>query len=97
MISAKEMSDNWSIENILNVGLKLFNKKCKLGNKFCFKTQMLKHGLHIVICMLQNTKICQCTYYVKYDMPHLLIILLLHNYLCMWISHFEEHPQGHQG
>jgi len=26
-----------------------------------------------------------------------LLIILLHNYLCRWISHFEEHPQGHQG
>jgi len=41
MISAKEISDSWSIENILEVGFKLFSKQCKMEKS---SNLMLKHG-----------------------------------------------------
>jgi len=37
MVSGKEVSDSWCVENILKVGFKLFSKKCKLGKKFVLK------------------------------------------------------------
>jgi hypothetical protein len=35
MISTKQMSDSWSVENVLEVvGFILFSEECKLGKKF---------------------------------------------------------------